>query len=180
VAVTTEEPETPNAAPGGPLSFDDLYAAHFAGLTVPLFAYLGDRQQAQDIVQEAFCRALTRWRTVSRDDDPVGWIRRAAWHLAVSRWRRTRTALGLPRRRRVAKQPRTDVPASLISALGMLPPAHRRTMVLRYLGDLTVAEIADQENVAEETVLSRLHQACSVLATQLDFPETNTQEVRRA
>jgi DNA-directed RNA polymerase specialized sigma24 family protein len=40
--------------------FDDFYAAHYADLTVQVHAYFGDRHEAQDVVQEAFCRALAR------------------------------------------------------------------------------------------------------------------------
>ena len=174
--------------PGDPVSFDDLYAAHYADLTVQLFAYFGDQQEAQDLVQEAFCRALARWRTVSGYDDPVAWIRRVAWNLAVSRWRRGRTALGFLRRQRVA-EPQVAGPGpervALVAALGTLPPAHRRAMVLRYLADLTIAEIAEQEGVAEGTVKSWLHRARAALAAQLgpgrpDPAETTAQEVRRA
>lgn len=182
------DPEAGAAVRGGPVSFDDLYAAHYADLTVQLFAYFGDRQEAQDLVQEAFCRALARWRTVSGYDDPVAWIRRVAWNLAVSRWRRGRTALGFLRRQRVA-EPQVAGPGpervALVAALGTLPPAHRRAMVLRYLADLTIAEIAEQEGVAEGTVKSWLHRARSALAAQLgpgqpDPAETTAQEVRRA
>jgi RNA polymerase sigma-70 factor (ECF subfamily) len=182
------EPETRTAGPGGPVAFDDVYAAHYADLTVQLFAYFGDRQEAQDLVQEAFCRALARWRTVSGYDDPVAWIRRVAWNLAVSRWRRRRTASGFLRRQRVA-EPQVDGPGpervALVAALGTLPPAHRRAIVLRYLADLTIAEIAEQEGVAEGTVKSWLHRARSALADRLgparfDPAETTTQEVRRA
>jgi RNA polymerase sigma-70 factor (ECF subfamily) len=159
--------------------FDELYAAHFADLTVQLYAYFGDRQEAQDVVQEAFCRALARWPKISGYDDPVGWVRRVAWNLAVSKWRRTRTALTFLRRQRVA-EPQVDGPSpervALVRALGTLPDAHRRAMVLRYLADLTVAEIAEREGVAEGTVKSWLHRARTTLATQLK----PTEEVRRA
>jgi RNA polymerase sigma-70 factor, ECF subfamily len=59
-------------------SFDELYAAHYGNLTVQLYLYFGDLHAAQDVVQEAFCRAYARWRTVSRYDDPVAWVRRVA------------------------------------------------------------------------------------------------------
>ena len=74
---TAIRPETLAAVNDSPVSFDELYAAHYADLTVQLYAYFGDRQEAQDIVQEAFCRALARWRTVSGYDDPVAWSRPA-------------------------------------------------------------------------------------------------------
>ena len=150
-----------------PPSFDEVYAAHYAGLTVQLYAYFGDRQEAQDVVQEAFCRALARWSTVSQYDSPAAWIRRTAWNLAVSRWRRARTALTFLRKQRPA-EPRLDGPTgdwvALVSALAELPPAQRRAMVLHYLGDLTIAEIAEREGVAPGTVKSWLHRARGTLA----------------
>lgn len=147
--------------------FDDLYAAHYAGLTVQLYAYCGDRQEAQDVVQEAFCRALQRWKHVSTYEDPVAWVRRVAWNLATSGWRRRRTALAFLRRQRdpVAAGPSPDRVA-LVTALEALPAAHRRAMVLHYLADLPVAEIADREGVAEGTVKSWLHRGRTALAAQ--------------
>jgi RNA polymerase sigma-70 factor, ECF subfamily len=167
--------ETATAVP----SFDDVYAAHYADLTVQLYAYFGDRQEAQDVVQEAFCRALARWRTVSRYDDPVAWIRRVAWNLAVSRWRRARTALNFVRRQRL-DEPQLEGPSpervALVAALATLPATQRRAVVLHYLADLPVAEIADRENVAEGTVKSWLHRGRAALAEKLN---PTTEEARR-
>jgi len=156
-------------------SFDDIYAAHYGDLTVQLYAYFGDRQEAQDVVQEAFCRAYAKWRIMSRYGDPVAGVRRIAWNLAVSRWRRRRTARTFLRRQRPV-EPHVDGPGpervALIAALATLPDHLRRAIVLRYLGDLTVAEIADREGVPEGTVKSWLHRARQTLATRLDLAET--------
>ncbi|MFI5935809.1 RNA polymerase sigma factor [Actinoplanes sp. NPDC051494] len=170
--------------PAHPVSFDELYAAHYADLTVQLYAYFGDRQEAQDVVQEAFCRALTRWRAVSAYEDPVAWIRRVAWNLAVSKWRRSRTALSFLRKQRPSDE-HVDGPnperVALVAALATLPPAHRRAMVLRYLADMPVAEIAERESVPEGTVKSWLHRARTALAAQLSAEPTETTEgVRNA
>jgi RNA polymerase sigma-70 factor, ECF subfamily len=176
-------PETPAAVRETTPSFDDVYAAHYADLTVQLYAYFGDRQEAQDVVQEAFCRALARWRTVATYDDPVAWVRRVAWNLAVSRWRRARTALNFVHRQRRV-EPQLEGPSAervaLVAALATLPAAQRRAVVLHYLADLPVAEIAHREGVAEGTVKSWLHRARSALAAQLKPTDTVlAQEVRR-
>lgn len=167
-------PETPTAVPDTP-SFDEVYAAHYADLTVQLYAYFGDRQEAQDVVQEAFVRALARWRTVSAYDDPVAWVRRVAWNLAVSRWRRARTALTFVRKQR-RDEAQTAGPnperVALVEALGTLPDTLRRAMVLRYLADLTIAEIARREGVAEGTVKSWLHRGRAALAVELGADST--------
>jgi RNA polymerase sigma-70 factor (ECF subfamily) len=149
--------------------FDELYAAHYGDLTVQVFAYFGDRQDAQDVVQEAFCRALARWKRISAYDDPVAWVRRVAWNLATSGWRRRRTALHFLRRQAApaaAAGPSPDR-VDLIAALATLPAAHRRATVLHYLADLPIAEIAEREGVAEATVKSWLHRGRRTLAAQL-------------
>ena len=152
-------------------SFDELYAAHYGNLTVQLYLYFGDLHAAQDVVQEAFCRAYARWRTVSRYDDPVAWVRRVAWNLALSRWRRSRTALRYLRGQRRA-EPQVPGPGpervAVIAALAALPEQQRRAVVLHYIADLSVPEIAEREGVPEGTVKSWLHRARISLAAELE------------
>ncbi|GAB3952719.1 SigE family RNA polymerase sigma factor [Micromonospora vulcania] len=150
------------------VDFDQLYHAHFRSLTIQLAAYFGDFSQAQDLVQEAFCRAFARWGKVSRYDDPVAWVRRVAWNLATSRWRRLRTAQSYLRRQREEYVPGPDPDrVALTRALAALPPNHRRVVVLHHLADLSVTEIAQQEDVPEGTVKSWLHRGRAALAAQL-------------
>ncbi|NJP31344.1 SigE family RNA polymerase sigma factor [Micromonospora sp. HSS6-12] len=155
--------------PGGPASFDEVYDAHFRSLAAQLAAYVGDLSLAQDLTQEAFCRAFVRWSTIAAYDDPVAWVRRVAWNLATSRWRRLRTAQSFLRRQREEHVPGPSPDrVALHSALAKLPSHHRRAVVLHYLADLSVAEIAEQEQVAPGTVKSWLHRARTALAGHLN------------
>ncbi|SIN21951.1 SigE family RNA polymerase sigma factor [Micromonospora cremea] len=150
------------------LSFDDFYHAHYRGLVVQLAAYTGDRGQAQDLVQEAFCKAFARWDRVASYDDPLAWVRRVAWNLGHNRWRRLRTAQAyLLRQRETHVAGPTPDRVAVDAALAKLPPRQRRAVVLHYLADLTVAEIAAQERVAEGTVKSWLHRSRTALAGYL-------------
>ena len=56
-------------------------------------------------------------------------------------------------------------------ALDRLPPRQRAAVVLRYLGDLTVADIAEVMACAEGTVKATLHQALRNLRVDLDGSE---------
>ncbi len=174
-AIAETIPRTLPAVPDKTSSFDEIYGAHYGDLTVQLYAYFGDLQEAQDVVQEAFCRAYARWHTMSRYDDPVAWVRRVAWNLAITKWRRKRTVRMFLRRQHPA-EPQVSGPGpervALVAALATLPDNHRRAIVLRYLADLTVAEIADREGVAEGTVKSWLHRARQTLAAKLDLAES--------
>jgi RNA polymerase sigma-70 factor (ECF subfamily) len=163
--------------PRDPPDFEELYEAHFIDLAVQLYAYFGDRQEAQDVVQEAFCRAFARWRRLSEYDDPVAWVRRVAWNLATSRWRQSRTALRSMRRDRPehVQGPEPDR-VDLVSALATLPPAQRRAIVLHYLADLPIAEIAVLERVAHGTVKSWLHRGRTALAARLGRPDSDLED----
>jgi RNA polymerase sigma-70 factor (ECF subfamily) len=148
--------------------FSEFYGAHFQRIAVQLYAYLGDHAEAQDLTQEAFCRALGRWPRVSGYADPSAWVRRVAWNLATSRLRRVRTAIGfLARQREQHVDGPTPDRVVLVAALRELPAAQRRALVLHHLGGLGVAEIAEQEGVAEGTVRSWLTRGRARLAAQL-------------
>jgi RNA polymerase sigma-70 factor (ECF subfamily) len=154
--------------------FEEFYSAYFHSLTIQLCAYTGDLPAAQDVVQEAFCRALAHWKRIATFDDPAAWVRKVAWNLATSRWRRARTATLFVRRQRAQHVPEPSLDrVALTRALATLPAKHRRVVILHYLGDLPVSEIASQEGVAEGTVKSWLHRGRTALAAQLTEEEKN-------
>lgn len=159
---------TPVPATGTVRDFDAFYLAHYNKLTLQLYAYLGDQHEAQDLVQEAFCRAYSRWKTVGDYEEPLAWVRRVAWNLATSRFRKQKTATNFLRKQREEHMegPSPDRVA-LTKALSGIPEHHRRAVVLFYLGQLSVAEIAEQEGVAEGTVKSWLSRGRAALGAQL-------------
>lgn len=161
-----------DSGPPRSAGFAEFYAAYFRPLTIQLFAYTSDMATAQDMVQEAFCRALARWKRVADMDDPAAWVRRVAWNLATSRWRRTRTATQFARRQREehVAAPSPDR-VTLARALSTLPAQQRRAVILHYLADLPISDIARQEGVAEGTVKSWLHRGRAALAAQLTEKE---------
>ena len=147
---------------------EGLYSAHFHAITLQLAAYTGNFAEAQDIAQEAFVRAWQRWTTISEYADPSAWVRRVAWNLAKSRWRRQRTLSAILRRHR---EEHVDGPepdrVMLTRALATLPEPQRRVFVLFYIGQLSVAEIAEQEQTPAGTVKSWLHRGRAALAELL-------------
>lgn len=151
--------------------FAGFYAASYPRLAAQLYAYLGDATEAEDVAQESYLRAWRLWASISRYDDPVGWVRRVAWNLATSRLRRLGTVA-----RFLARQPAPESAAvqalgpdrvALVAALRQLPERQRRALVLHYLADLSVADVAAELMVARGTVLSWLHRGRARLAELL-------------
>jgi RNA polymerase sigma-70 factor (ECF subfamily) len=145
--------------------FAEFYAGHFTALTTQMYVYTGDLGLAQELVQEAFCRVLPRWSKISTYDDPVAWVRRVAFNLAKSRWQRAKVGM---RFLRAQRETHVEGPGpervAAVRALAQLPERHRRAMVLYYLADLPIAEIAAQERVAVGTVKSWLHRGRAAMA----------------
>jgi RNA polymerase sigma-70 factor, ECF subfamily len=152
----------------GAEDFDAFYAASVQRLTLQLYAYLGDQAEAQDVVQEAYYKALLKWKKISSYDDPVAWVRRVAWNLATNHFRKQRNTISYLKRQREepVAGPGPDRVA-LTRALATLPPNQRRAVILHYQAQLTIAEIALQERVAEGTVKSWLSRGRTALAGQL-------------
>jgi RNA polymerase sigma-70 factor (ECF subfamily) len=85
--------------------FDSFYQAHLAGTVAVAFGLTGDRGEAQDLAQEAYCRAWQRWGEISRYDNPAAWVYRVTVNLARSRWRSLRVAAAHLVRQRPADAP---------------------------------------------------------------------------
>lgn len=149
--------------------FNELYHVHGGRLVVQLFAYTGDMPLAEDLVQEAFCRALARWSRIASYDDPIGWVRRVAWNLAASNWRRSRRGRGVASRVVVEEATAGPTPdrVVLLQALATLPVPQCRAVIMYYLGDMSVAEVAEIEGASENTIKQRLHRARAALAEKL-------------
>lgn len=165
-----------HSASGTGPEFADFYAAWFRPIAVQLYAHTGDLVEAQDVVQEAFCRALARWPRVSRYDEPAAWVRRVAWNLATSRWRRLRTALAATRHHHEELEPGPNPDrVAVVAALATLPERQRRAVVLHYFADLPVAAIAAEMEVSAGTVKSWLHRARTALQPHLDDTQRGDQ-----
>jgi RNA polymerase sigma-70 factor (ECF subfamily) len=152
--------------------FEAFYHATYGRLTAQLHAYLGDRAEAEDLVQDAFARTWQRWTRVSRYEDPTAFVRRVAWNLAANRWRRLAAAARALRRHGGDGHVRELDPdhVALVAALRKLPERQRSAIVLHYLVDLPVAEVAAQMGAPRGTVVAWLHRGRRALAGQLTDP----------
>jgi len=156
--------------------FDDFYTSSFARVTGQLYAMIGDRDEAQECVQEAFVRAWQHRRSLRKAEHPEAWVRTTAYRLAVSRWRRTvrgrrpaDRAVGTA----VTSPPPSEAHVAVVEALKQLPEAQRRAIVLHHLADLPVHDVARETGVPEGTVKARLSRGRAALAALLSEPADN-------
>jgi RNA polymerase sigma-70 factor (ECF subfamily) len=120
--------------------FESICEKTYEPVANAAFLIVGDRQEALDITQEAFSRALERWPQIQGMVNPQGWIYRVAVNLALSHMRRLRRfATHVPDRAAPAQEPADP---ALRGALMRLSPAQRAVVALRFYLDLSVDETA--------------------------------------
>jgi len=131
--------------------FDRLFREEADGVYRTLFAFTGGRAEvAEEATAEAFARALARRGELR---DPVAWIYRAAFRIAIDELRRERR-IGQAKEESAVDPPEfTD----LMGALRRLPPRQRAALVLHYQAGLPVVEVARRLGTASATVRVHLH-----------------------
>ncbi|MFN8021824.1 MAG: sigma-70 family RNA polymerase sigma factor [Acidimicrobiales bacterium] len=148
-----------------PVSVEDDLAAEYRRLYPSLVrtAYLlvDTREQAEEVVQEAFAKAFPKWERLRV---PEAYVRTCV----VNGCRRVQRRRGLARRLVLTPD---AAPASehdhIADAVRALPSPQREIVVLRYYLQATDAEIADTLRLALGTVKSSLHRARATLRAQL-------------
>lgn len=150
--------------------FDEFYTASFQRVTGQVYAMIGNRDEAQECVQEAFARAWAHRRKLERAEHPEAWVRTTAYRLAVSRWRRTVRGRR-PADRALAVPTEAVAPSeshvALVAALKRLPEAQRQALVLHHIADLPVHDVAREVGVPEGTIKARLSRGRAALAVLL-------------
>lgn len=154
------------------------FAASYRRLVGQLYGVCGDLTEAEEVVAEAFSRAVEHRRTFERVDNPEGWLRTVAVNVARTRHRRTGTGrrltalLGYGDAR---PHSHPDLPTDrllLVAALRRLPSAQREALALHYLADLPLHEVAQAVGAPIGTVKARLSRGRTALAGLLtDDPE---------
>lgn len=157
------------------LDFDAFFAAHYGDVVRALTLVFGERGAAEDAAQDAFAKAYRRWTGVAAMERPSAWVyvvalrggRRRLGRLA--REPRLRSASGGD----VGVDPAEQVDARLTVAEGLagLTQCQRSAVVLRYLADLSVAEVADALGCSLGTAKATLHQSLARMRVGLEDPD---------
>jgi RNA polymerase sigma-70 factor (ECF subfamily) len=146
-------------------TFDELVDARLDACYRLAAVLLGDRLEAEDATHDAMLRAQRLWGSVRDPGAAAAWLDRIVVNECRDRLRRRRVARAVAARRPaflepvVQEEPGAQERAALADALAGLSHDHRIVVVLRYLLDLPVDEIALRTGAAAGTVKSRLHHA---------------------
>ena len=155
------------------LDFAEFYRESKDACLFAVLVSVGDRDVAQDLVDEAFARAWASWRSVSRHSAPAAWVVRTALNASISRWRKRRREVSLPDPGKVADlvvgQEGTDSPLDprIMAALTRLPARQRQVVAMRLLLDLDTNRTAEVLGISPSAVKAHLARAIAALRSDL-------------
>ena len=150
-------------------SFEDCYSSQWWPMVRLATGLLGDRAAAEDAVQEAFTGLYRKWPTLT-PGSPVGYLRASVVNAVRSTQRRLSTQRKHLRAVEEPPGPGADEPLArqserdeLRHALDRLPVKQREILVLRFISQLSDAEIAEATGLSLGGVRSASSRGVSAL-----------------
>lgn len=153
-------------------AFGDLVVKYQNRLFNTVFRIVGNQEDAQDIVQEAFLQAFSNLSRFRMSSQFYTWLYRIAFNVAVNTLQQRKRFISvesLPEdigesfvdKGETAQEEtsRREDAAILWSAIDRLPLDYRAPLVLREIEDASYEEIAEMLKIPVGTVRSRLHRA---------------------
>lgn len=145
-----------------------------------VYPIVGDKSEAEDVIQETHLRALTHLDQFAGRAKFATWLSRIGIYEALGRLRRRRRlestddlgdpqSIGLKCRSADPEQQAigAEIGAVLHASVSRLPRPYRSVVVARLIHDLTTLETCERLQLTEEAVKTRLHRAKAMLRREL-------------
>ena len=159
---------------GHPDDFRYLVRRYQAPLLANLAGKLGDKDRAEEAAQETLVRAYFNMGKLKKPDAFFSWLLGIADLVAKEQRRREQ----LQRRRQIVRSFAEEAPPTelsqdyaLESAIAELPEAYRKIILLRYYGEHSCNQIAEQLDMPLGTVTKTLSRAYAMLRESLQQQE---------
>ena len=148
----------------------DRFLAFYDLAVGPLFGYLyrasgGQRELAEDLCQDVFATALERARDGDTSVMTVPWAITVGRNRLIDQWRRSARDERRLRQLAAARPATATVDDDLLGWIRQLPPNQRAAVVLHYLDDLPVHEVAERLGKSDKATESLLSRARRTLRT---------------
>ena len=157
-------------------ALEEMYAAHYRRLVRLSVLLVGDRETAEEVVQDSFVAMHGRWRTLKQPEKALAYLRQTV----VNRSRSVLRHRGVQARSPVSVDPEqrgadmsaleSERRAFVLDALRVLPGRQREVLALRYYLDLSEAEIAETLGISRGAVKSHASRGVSALRSLMKDP----------
>ena len=140
--------------------FRDVYDETFPTIYAYFARRVGDRSLAEDLAQETFAAAARELQRTDVDTVTAAWLMGVARNKLVDWWRRVEREEARVARWRAERRDAVELEPGerVLDALASLAPTQRAVLVLHYLDDVPVVDVArliDKSVAATESLLAR-------------------------
>lgn len=153
-----------------------MYEHAFPTVYRVAYRFCGRREPAEDATQEAFARAFERWGRLRGEPWVVGWVVTTA--LNVLRLAARRTGQSAREEAEPSGEPDVEAALDLWRAIADLPRRQAEAVILHYLLDMPVADVAAAMGCRDGTAKTHLDRARRRLVRVLEPSEARTEEDR--
>ena len=160
--------------------FTAFMAEHADTLLHTAWLLVGNMDRAEELTQQALVRTYGAWRRARTD--PLPYARRVLVNLRVDTWRRHRREVLTDEVPEAADGARGHARAEdrdqLTRELALLTPRQRRVVVLRYLADVSEADVAADLGVTPGTIKTTASRGLATLRAALRADDEPTGGMR--
>ena len=168
-------------------AFESLFYQYQGLVYKTAYLMIGDKREAEDILQEVFVAVWKSRSTFNPDKGKLStWLHRITINQCISKNRRKKRncqsleklreegddsleirSAALPEELSINRMEYEEV----LKAVDSMDGKHRPVLVLRYFNELSYREISEVLNIPLGTVKSRLNQAVKILRTQVSVQQ---------
>jgi RNA polymerase sigma-70 factor (ECF subfamily) len=162
------------AAQKDPARFAELYENNFERVYAYVVRRVGDRTETEDLTSEVFHHALANLRRFEWRGIPfAAWLYRIAANLISDRWQRSNREQVAPERIESAAAKGNDFEeverrATLFRLVDTLPAEQRRVVVLRFVEEKSIKEVAREIRKTEGAVKQLQFRALTSLRARME------------
>jgi RNA polymerase sigma-70 factor, ECF subfamily len=162
------------AAQKDPARFGELYEANFERVYAYVVRRVADRSDAEDVTADVFHQALANLKRFEWRGIPFSaWLFRIAANLISDRWQRSGREVADSERIEAAQVSPTEVEevelrATLFRLVDTLPPQQQKVVVLRFVQQKSIKEVAREIRKTEGAVKQLQFRALSSLRAQME------------
>ena len=164
------------AAQEDPARFAELYELHFERVYAYVVRRVGDRAETEDLTSEVFHHALSNLQRFEWRGIPfAAWLFRIAANLISDRWQRKSRENIADEPEQIESAPARNAEfeeverkATLFRLVGSLPAEQRRVVVLRFVEQKSIKEVAREIRKTEGAVRQLQFRALSALRARME------------
>ena len=162
------------AAQNDPARFAELYQNNFERVYAYVVRRVGDRSETEDLTSEVFHHALANLRRFEWRGTPfAAWLFRIAANLIADRWHRSGREVANEAHVEMAQVSAVEIEeverkATLFRLVDTLPVEQRRVVMLRFVEQKTIKEVAREIRKTEGAVKQLQFRALSSLRARME------------